>query len=99
MPTHSESLFQIDLGARFGSNPLVEGSLAFDDEDAGGHGGMRIATQLRAIDLVAAFFGGLEPNGSAHAGNRILSDSHGNYFEGVNDIFCQRTATEKADSN
>ena len=40
----AERLFQIDRGAdRFGSNPLFEGFLAFDDEDAGGHGGMRIA--------------------------------------------------------
>ena len=38
------SLFEIDRGADgFGSNPLVEGSLAFDDEDGGGHSGMGIA--------------------------------------------------------
>ena len=43
-------------GAGFGGEPFVEGGLAFHDQHAGGHGGMGVAAELGAVDLVAALF-------------------------------------------
>ena len=42
---------------------------------------------MRAIDLVAALFSRLKPDRVADSRNGILGDSHGNDFEGVDDVF------------
>src|SRR5213592_3815514 len=74
-------LFEIDRSARFGNEPLIERCLTFHDHHAGAHGGMRVATKLGAVDLVAALFGRRKPSRGAHSRNGVLSDSHGNHLE------------------
>src|SRR4051794_34695056 len=74
-------LFERGGRANFGSEPFVERFLGFNHQGAGGHGRVGVAAKLGAVDLVTAFFGRLEPERYAHAGNGILSDAHGDYLE------------------
>src|ERR1035438_3746711 len=69
------------------SEPLVESGLALHHEHAGRHRGMRVATKLGAVDLVAAFFDRLKPQWDSHAGDGVLGYAHGDDLEGVDDIF------------
>src|SRR6266704_4201086 len=79
-------LFETGRRAGLGRDPLIEGFLTLDDQHAGGHSGMGIAAKLGAVNLVTAFFGRLEPERGAHSGNGVLSYSHRNDLEGVDDI-------------
>src|SRR5262245_29714033 len=47
---------------------------------------MRIAAELRAVDLISTLFGRDEPDWNPHARDCILSNAHRNDLEGMDDV-------------